>query len=416
MRKILIVTHAFPPNPAPGSARAWRLYKYLQEFGYETHVLTASPPDKPQPRVTWVPVPIRNFGGRVLRKFVFPVDEDIQWTLPAIRAAERLIAVTPMDAVLSTVPFIQDHVIAYRLKKKFGLPWVADYRDPIVGNPFRRATGIPGMADRLLNSQFFATADLLVAVTDYGRQAWIGRFPEVESKSAVIWNGFDPEETILPMPIPTRPYRLISHFGSFYGGRNPVIPLESALRLVRRGSLNPARFRFRLVGALEPEIRARHNELFQELTNLGCLELEPVVPRAQALHDMMESDSLLLADNNQAAIGHTVPAKLFEYIRVGRPILALTVQDSPVDRILAMSGVRFVTLSPEMDEPTIDARVIEFLNLSTDPCDLSEQFLVDFNGRNQARTLAGLVDKLLGVRPSAGSAVDEELVNQAEAV
>ena len=39
MRKLLIITHAFPPNPAPGSARAWRLYKYLQEFGYETRIL-----------------------------------------------------------------------------------------------------------------------------------------------------------------------------------------------------------------------------------------------------------------------------------------------------------------------------------------------------------------------------------------
>jgi glycosyltransferase involved in cell wall biosynthesis len=416
MRRLLIVTHAFPPNPAPGSARAWRFYKYLQEFGYETHVITASPQDEPQPRVTWVPVPARNLGERIVRKFIFPCDEDIQWTVPAIRAAEKLIAATPMDAVLSTVPYIQDHLIAYRLKKEFGLPWIADYRDPVAGNPFRRATGIPGMADRLLDSQFFATADLLVAVTDYGRQAWIGRSPEVESKSAVIWNGFDPEEPILPMPIPTQPYRLISHFGSFYGGRNPVIPLESALRLVRHRSLDPSRFRFRLVGALEPEIRAHHNELFQELTTLGCLELEPVVPRTQALHDMMESDSLLLADNNQAAIGHTVPAKLFEYIRVGRPILALTVQDSPVERILAMSGVRFVTLFPEMDEPTIDARVMRFLNLSTDPCDLSEQFLVDFNGRNQARTLAGLIDKLLGVRPCGGPIFDEKLMDQAEAV
>ena len=392
------------------------MYKYLQEFGYETHVLTASPPDKPQARVTWVPVPARNFGERVLRKFVFPSDEDIQWTLPALRAAEKLIAATPMDAVLSTVPYIQDHVIAYRLKRKFRLPWIADYRDPIVGNPFRRATGMPGMADRLLNSRFFATADLLIAVTDYGRQAWIGRSPQVESKSAVIWNGFDPEEPILPMPIPTRPYRLISHFGSFYGGRNPVIPLASALRLVRRGSLNPARFRFRLVGALEPEIRVRHNGLFQELIDLRCLELEPVVPRPQALEAMMESDSLLLADNNEAAIGHTVPAKLFEYIRVGRPVLALTVKDSPVERILSMSGVRYVTLSPEMDEPAIDARMINFLNLPTDPADLSHQFQTEFNGRTQARTLAGLLDKLFDTGHSDSPLLDENLVKQTEAV
>jgi glycosyltransferase involved in cell wall biosynthesis len=256
---------------------------------------------------------------------------------------------------------------------------------------------------------------LLIAVTDYGRQAWIGRSPEVESKSAVIWNGYDPEEPIVPKPLPSRPYRLVSHFGSFYGGRNPVIPLASFRRLIRRGTLNPSRFRFRLIGALEPEIRARHHLLFQELTDLGCLELLPMVPRPQALEAMMESDSLLLADNNQAAIGHTVPAKLFEYIRVGRPVLALTVNDSPVERILAMSGVRYVTLSPEMDESAIDARMINFLNLPTDPADLSQQFLIEFNGRNQARTLAGLLDKMLAAPPNS-AVFDETLLKQTEMV
>ena len=407
MRNLLIVAHAFPPSAAAGSARAWRLYKYLPEFGYDTYVVTASRPDKPLPRVTSVPVPDRSLGEQVLRKFFFPSDEDMRWTLPALRAAERLVAETPMDAVLSTVPYIQDHLIGYRLKKYAGLPWIADYRDPIVGNPFRRTTGIPGMVDRFLDARFFATADLMVSVTDYVRQEWIQRCPEVAAKSAVIWNGYDPEEPIAPKPIPPRPYRVIAHFGSFYTGRSPVIPLASALRLIRRGQLDPAGVRFRLVGALEPKILENHKELFQQLTSLGCLELTAQMPRAQALDAMMESDSLLLADNNQAAIGHTVPAKLFEYIRVGRPILALTVQDSPVERILAMSGVRYVTLSPGMDDAAVDARMMEFLKLTTDPAELREQFLTEFNGRSQARNLAGLLDTMLDPHP-VGSRVSHE--------
>ena len=416
MRKLLIIAHAFPPHPAPGSARAWRLYKYLPEFGYETYVVTASRPDKPHPRVTWVPVPPRGLRERALRKFFFPADEGVLWTLPALKAARRLIARTPMDAVLSTVPYIHAHSIAYGLKKQFGLPWIADYRDPMVGNPFRRTTGIPGMVDRFLDSHFFASADELVCVTDYVRQEWSQRCPEVASKCAVISNGYDPEEPIAPRPIPPRPYRVVAHFGSFYPGRSPALPLASALRLIQRGLLDPRRFRFRLVGVIEAGVAAENRELLQQLTSLGCLELVPVMPRPQALESMMESDSLMLADTNHAEIGHTVPAKLFEYIRVGRPILALTTKDSPVENILAMSGVRFVTISPEMDEPAIDARIFEFLQLNTDPADLSEQFLVEFNGRNQACTLAGLLDKMLGVRPSGNPASDEALVKQAEVV
>jgi hypothetical protein len=115
---------------------------------------------------------------------------------------------------------------------------------------------------------------------------------------------------------------------------------------------------------------------------------------------MMEADQLMLADNNDSNVGHTVPAKLFEYIRVGRPILALTAFGSPVERILALSGVPFVTLSPELDEDMIDGRVVDFLKLPSQPVRVSEHFSTQFNGRNQARTLASLIDSAVGPRPA----------------
>jgi glycosyltransferase involved in cell wall biosynthesis len=310
--------------------------------------------------------------------------------------------------VLSTVPYIHDHTIGYCLKRRFGLPWIADYRDPIVGNPFRTTAGIPGLVDRFLDSSFFARADLLVAVTDYVQHDWVQRCPEVAAKSAVVWNGYDPEEHIAPRPIRARPYRSIAHFGNLYGGRSPDAPLASARRLIRRGVLDPASLRFQLVGNVDPAIHERHRELFEELTAMGCLEFVPPMPRLQALEAMMESDSLMLADNNQAAIGHTVPAKLFEYIRVRRPILALTEDGSPVERILAMSGVPFVRLFSAMTESLIDMRLLEFLNLSTQPSPLSERFLVEFNGRNQVRTLAGMLDRMLDTKSNGSYIRGEE--------
>jgi hypothetical protein len=54
-----------------------------------------------------------------------------------------------------------------------------------------------------------------------------------------------------------------------------------------------------------------------------------------------------------------------------------------------------VVLSPDLDEPTMDARMMEFINLPSDPVPVSEQFLSDFNGRNQAQKLAGLLDGML---------------------
>ncbi len=395
MRKLLLIAYAFPPFPAPGSARAWRLYKYLPEFGYETHVITASLPDVPKPRVTYVPPPSRSLTEMVLRKYAFPADEDVLWTPRALHAAENLVTQEKFDAVLSTFPYLNVHMAAYQLKKQFGLPWIADYRDPLVGNPFRTASGLPGLIDRYLDRRFFRAADLLIAVSDCVKDEWTKRSPKVKNKTAVIWNGFDPEEQIGPKSAQSNGYRVVSHIGNFYEGRNPVMPLASILRLVRNGRLNPSCFRFRFIGNLDPSIWAKHGELLGQLTNMGCLQWLATMPRGHALNAMMQSDELMLVDNNNSGIGYTVPAKLFEYIRVGRPILSLTVNGSPVQRILALSGVPFVTLSPDLNEETIDDRMIEFLNLPTEAVNVSDKFMTEFNGRNQARSLAGLIDELM---------------------
>jgi len=70
-----------------------------------------------------------------------------------------------------------------------------------------------------------------------------------------------------------------------------------------------------------------------------------------------------------------------------------------------MSGIRFCTLSKQMTPDDFDSRVRDFLQLPADPVLLSPQFLREFNGREQARKLAGLIDRMLdaraGVRPPA---------------
>lgn len=246
-----------------------------------------------------------------------------------------------------------------------------------------------------MEKHFFKSADLLLTVTDYVRQEFIQRWPGIESKTAVLWNGFDPEEDIGPRPIPDRPYRVLAHFGSLYGGRTPVLPMLSIDRLIGRGLLDPGHLRLRLIGSIEPAILEKNRQLFDRLTDKGCLECLAPQPRAQALQAMMEADQLLLADNNESGIGQTVPAKLFEYVRVGRPILALTAAGSPVERILTSSGVPFVGLAPQMDEAAIDARMIEFLDMPSDPVQVSERFSSEFDGRKQAQTLAGLIDAML---------------------
>jgi hypothetical protein len=154
------------------------------------------------------------------------------------------------------------------------------------------------------------------------------------------------------------------------------------------------------------EILARHEHLFQELQASGALECIPQhLPRPEALEILSRSDYLLLLDNNAHNVGHTVPAKLFEYVRIGRPILVVTERQSPVERLLERSGVPFVALSNGASAEAADDALLRLLAMPPEPAPLSEDFQRAFDRRKQAGALADIILRLCAERvadPVAG--------------
>ena len=128
-----------------------------------------------------------------------------------------------------------------------------------------------------------------------------------------------------------------------------------------------------------------------------CLEIRSsLVPRAQALCETATADFLLLVDIvNLSNSGYTVPAKLYDYILAGRPVLAITDKESPVDRILGRAGPRYTCLYHGDSEEEMDRKVIEFFRLPTDPVLPSAWFQDNFDGSRQATVLASLLNKTL---------------------
>lgn len=403
VRRVLLLAFSFPPDNQPGAARPFRFFRYLPEFGFEPHVITASPQVQVHPRVHYVPdreaarpSGLTRIARGAWRKLVAPLDGTMLWAQGAYEAARHLHRETPFCAVLSTFPPLHAHAAALRLSRNCGLPWIADFRDPLVGNPFRHSRGLPPLFDQFFESRIFRQALLLIGVTDATVEEWRSRYPQFGSKMHVLWNGFDPDESLGPLPIPERDHKLIVHIGSFYAGRTPLPVVQSYSRLVKAGSLDPARVRLRFIGEFDTAVLDSCRSVFNDLTALGSLEYNnAVVPREQALASMASADFLFLADNNAHSTGHTVPAKLFEYLRFGRPILALTEPDSVVESLLARCGVPYVSLHPRARPAEIDAGLVRFLALPSDPARTSDWYQRTFDGRAQTQTLAGLFDSII---------------------
>lgn len=403
----LLFAFYYLPDNTSGVQRAVRIAKYLPLHGYPCHVICSAGKGE-QPgisNVTHVPgeitrtpetLALERWAVRIQRALL-PYNEELPWVPHALAAAKHLMLREPISAVISTSPPVATHLAALVAKRRYGLKWIADFRDPILGNPGRpRRWARP--YDKMLQKWIFRNADAVVAVTDVVADEWRRRYPRWAHKFHVIWNGYDPEDALRPLPAPARPFHVLSHVGVLYLKRHPNALLASVDRLISRGQLDPQSIRLRFIGPIQEQAQFEAGAAAARLLSLGCLEINgEIVPRPQANAEIASTDYLLLIDIvNLSNVGYTVPAKLYDYVLAGRPILAITSPGSPVERILAKSGVRYVCLHRETDAEA-DRKLIDFLRLPTDPLPPSQWFLDTFDGERQAETLAAL----LGPAPSS---------------
>lgn len=396
---VLLVSFHFPPENHSGAARPYRFYKYLRKLGYDVQVLTASRQEERHPHENVICVPcdaeerrsgvLRSLAPRLLSRWAAP--RSVSWAIAAEQAAGHILTRRKNLVVFSTSPPVVSDIVGGRLKVRFGVPWIADFRDPLTGNPFRRGPGIRPLLDTLVEGWEFHHADALIANTDATLDMWVKRYPKHAGKMHLIWNGFDPEDTVEAKPIPEREFRLLVHAGTVYGIRHPGILLSSLYRSIQHGLLAPRSFRIRMIGLLQ-EGWARDPTLVEKLVRLGCLQYDGrLLPKREAGEAVATADSLVLLDSHAPSGAVQVPAKLFEYVRVGRPILAITTRNSPTDRLLDRSGVLYTCIYPDDTAEQIDQKVLNFLRLPTEPLRARSWFWETFSAVAQTRELEELM-------------------------
>jgi len=295
----------------------------------------------------------------------------------------------PFDYVISSYPPVATHLTALILKRRHPkLIWVADFRDPLSGNP--GATDKRTFFwDKHIERVIFTHADCTIATTDALANLWRDRYPKSKSKVTHIWNGFDPADEIEPLPIPSRDQKITAHVGEIYNGRHPRLLLSGLKHLLETRAIDTSRVKFWFFGDLDPRLDL---SMFSGLIEQGVLSLFPQAKSsAEARRLMAEANSLLLVDWTDNSGGYQVPAKLYLYIRIGRPILAITKIDSPVERILAKSDVPYVCLYPGDSPEQCATKLQEFLQLSSTPVQPSDWFLHEFDAHGQAKRLAGIL-------------------------
>src|SRR5690606_3795818 len=111
--------------------------------------------------------------------------------------------------------------------------------------------------------------------------------------------------------------------GIFYKERNPRLFLRAVRELIDEGKIDRSRLRLRFAGVFDYPGYTDNADCVRELGLEDCVEVLGHLPHRAALLQMKKADLLLLVGDTAPGSGDYIPGKLYEYMAVGRPILAL---------------------------------------------------------------------------------------------
>jgi hypothetical protein len=220
--------------------------------------------------------------------------------------------------------------VGKRLAEKFHVPLIADFRDPWIGGVEYFASTLLRKKAIGLEREVCASAARVILNTEELRLRFCAEYPEWQHKFVTITNGYAEElRAVSPLLGNTGTVRRtegsdvstleLCHFGTVYGNRSPLALFRAIEELLVEGMAQASRLRLRFVGAWDVH-DSDCMQLAKALEERGVLKLVPPVSHQECLQEMARSNVLLILQPDYPL---QVPAKIYEYIVAGRPLLVI---------------------------------------------------------------------------------------------
>lgn len=453
-RKVLVLAYRFPPQGGGGVQRTLKFVKYLPQQGWLPIVQTVSNPywplqdptllseippsvkvhgtrtfeferlgrategllaqrgDAPLrepatgagsgPRRSGLRQMLKKAAGLVQTHALVP-DPQITWVPFAFLKGLSLIRKERPAVIYSSSPPNSCQVLGLMLKRVTRVPWIADFRDPWTEGIRRKQSyersGIRRRLEHAFERRVIAGADHVIVTTEKTREQFLAKYPAIpSSKYSVITNGFDAAD----FTVTRDGDRLLddSHFNVTLTGNVETmfdaVPFFTAVRsLLDEDEALRTHLRINFVGTKRGKYDdfINHHRLETNVRYIGY------VPHQTSLRYLAESDVLFLCQIPVYESATTkLSGKLFEYLYMRKPILALTLPGLTTD-ILSRSGLG-VAVDPN-DQPGIKKALrdlyLRWREGGARP-DTDEAYIATFDRARQTERLAGLFDRFAGSR------------------
>lgn len=372
VKKVLIITYYWPPAGGGGVQRWLKFVKYLPEFGWQPIVVAPENAEYPliddslskdiPEGIEVIKVPIwepyhlfkvitgKKREEKVNTGFLFDdrkkgfieklslwlrgnlliPDPRVFWVRSVFKDLSKKIESINPDCVVTTGPPHSVHLIGLKLKKKFHLKWVADFRDPwstIDYLDIFKLTKLAMNRQRSLERKVLTKADTIIAVSNNWKEELIS----LGAKNVeVITNGYDEDDFKNYKKVETDKF-ILTYTGLITSLRNPSFLWDILEDMCQSNKEFATRFELRIVGSIDQQVLNEIEQkplLGQRLNYLGYLSHNKV------LEQYSESSLLLLLLNQSDNSKGHIPGKLFEYLAAKTPILGIGDIDGDVAGIL----------------------------------------------------------------------------------
>lgn len=390
-KKVLVIAQIFPPMGGSGVQRTLKFVKYLRGFNWEPIVVTVGNTafnylkdatlEKEIPKDLEI---VRfdeklNFSGdeatNLLNKYEKLIDNDeimLQykkiinrfsdenrgedllkaffipdyssfWAMDVIDKIDEFVDFNFIDIMYSTSGPYSDHIVGYFLKDRFNKPWVCDFRDEWTNNPYANfdKNNITYKIIRNMEVNILNKCNMLVTISPLAKENYINDLDVPENKIAIITNGYD-EEDFSNTTINTEKkdkFR-ITHNGLLYMIRTPETFFKAIKHLIDNKYIDKNKFEAIFSYT---DNKDRWQKYLKENNIDDIVIFKDYMSHDDSINLSLNSDMLLLIVGSGEKNKGVYTGKVFEYLRMGKPILALSPKESVVEQLLnkTQSGENF---------------------------------------------------------------------------
>jgi len=387
LKKVLVISYYYPPMGMGGVQRTAKFTKYMRNFGWQPHVLTVNPTmylakdefllndveqagviihrtgakednNGHQKVVSFKKDSNRKFLSNLSQTFLIP-DSKILWKNKALALAGKIIEENDIELIYSTAPPYTDFLIAVKLKEKYRIPIVLDYRDSWIDcpnnfypTPFHRNMHMKMENDVLHH------ADSIVTINTRIKELIVEKYTFVsDDRIKVIPQGFDSEDfPVNTQAVDTGGKFRITYSGSFLNYYTPKHFLDALIKIFKGNPELKDKIEAMFIGTFPDEYKkyAEDNGITESLNFTGYVEHSKVTKY------LMNSHVLWMMINKTSRSDLHSTGKLYEYFGARKPIIAC-IPDG-VART-SLTGHRAAILTRPDDENAIAEAIMKFYDL-----------------------------------------------------